>query len=96
MSLVDFPLPQELLKDPSAKPRRKRASMTLRESCRALIKANRKRLDAVSLTDATCAEVEFQIAMRDLERLTSDDAPPPQDLAKMCKGILMAPYGRDA
>ena len=92
---LDYGCPHELLKDPSGKPRRKEA-MSLKEAARRAVLANRARQDCTSLTDALTKDIELQIAMRDLERLTSDDAPPPQDLAKMCKGILMAPYGRDA
>jgi hypothetical protein len=64
----------------------KERTMTLREAARAVVAANRARTDFIDLEEFTKREVEFQIALAELERMTSEGAPLPGDLAKMMGG----------
>lgn len=50
--------------------------------------ASRRVVDAHRKGDASALEA----ARRELDKRTSDDAPPPRDLAEMCRSILMSPF----
>ena len=77
---LDYGCPHELLKDPSAKPRRKEA-MKLKEASRAAVKALRKWENAAPESEAEeSALFEMRMAVRELERLCDDDHPEPANL----------------